>query len=173
MRDGILAYIGIGSNMDDPRQNCRESIARLSRVAGVSPESVSSFYRTEPVPVAGRETPAEASGEQSWFVNAVMEIRTTLLPRDLLSAMQDIEQAMGRARTYPGAPRVIDLDLLLYGQDIIREEDLTVPHPEMHKRLFVLEPICEIASYVLHPVFGVSMRGLKDRLDDSRKVERL
>ena len=95
------------------------------------------------------------------------------MPRDLLSAMQDIEQAMGRVRTYRGAPRVIDLDLLLYGQNIIREADLTVPHPELHKRLFVLAPLCEIASYVLHPVFGVSMRGLKDRLEDFRTVERL
>jgi 2-amino-4-hydroxy-6-hydroxymethyldihydropteridine diphosphokinase len=123
--------------------------------------------------VADAEGPPEAPEKQNWFVNAAVEIRTTLLPRDLLSAMQDIEQAMGRVRTYRGAPRVIDLDLLLYGQNIIREADLTVPHPELHKRLFVLAPLCEIASYVLHPVFGVSMRGLKDRLEDFRTVERL
>ncbi len=173
MQDGILAYISIGSNTGDPLQNCREAIGRLSRAAESVLLSVSSFYRTEPVPVADAEGMPETPEKQNWFVNAAVEIRTTLLPRDLLSAMQDIEQAMGRVRTYRGAPRVIDLDLLLYGQDIIREADLTVPHPELHKRLFVLEPLCEIASYVLHPVFGVSMRGLKDRLEDFRTVERL
>jgi len=105
-------------------------------------------------------------------VNAAAEIRTELAPRDLLRALLDIEMTMGRVRTFASGPRVIDLDLLLYGQEIIREEGLMVPHPQMHQRLFVLEPLCEIASYLIHPVFGVSMRGLKDRLVDQKIVER-
>jgi 2-amino-4-hydroxy-6-hydroxymethyldihydropteridine diphosphokinase len=101
----------------------------------------------------------------------VAEIRTTLLPRDLLRVLQGIEKTMGRVRKYKGSPRIIDLDLLLYGQEIIREDDLIVPHPAMHKRRFVLEPLSEIASYLIHPAFGVSMRGLKERLDDQKIVE--
>jgi len=94
------------------------------------------------------------------------------LPLDLLRVLQKIEKAMGRVRTFAGAPRIIDLDLLLYGQEVIHEDHLIIPHPEMHKRLFVLEPLCEIASYLIHPSFGVSMRGLKDRLEDQKIVER-
>lgn len=170
--EGILAYIGIGSNLGDPLQQCKESIDKLSCVSGITLERVSSFYKTEPVidnPIIGDRF--EELENQSWFINAVAEIRTTLLPGDLLRALQDIEKTMGRIRTFAGAPRIIDLDLLLYGQEIIREVDLIVPHQEMHQRRFVLEPLCEIASYMIHPVFGVSMRGLKDRLDDQKIVE--
>jgi 2-amino-4-hydroxy-6-hydroxymethyldihydropteridine pyrophosphokinase len=78
---------------------------------------------------------------------------------------------MGRKRETKGGPRIIDLDLLFYGQDVIRETDLVVPHPEIHKRRFALEPLYEIASYFIHPVFGVSIRGLKDRLTDTKIVE--
>ena len=78
---------------------------------------------------------------------------------------------MGRVRTFAGAPRIIDLDLLLYGHEIIQEVDVIVPHPEMHQRRFVLEPLCEIASYLIHPVFGISMRGLQDRLESQKIVE--
>jgi 2-amino-4-hydroxy-6-hydroxymethyldihydropteridine diphosphokinase len=172
MLEGILAYIGIGSNLDDPLQQCKESIDRLSRVSGVTLERNSSFYKTEPVTDnQSMKVHYEELENQNWFINAVAEIRTTRLPRDLLGALQDIEKAMGRVRTFAGAPRIIDLDLLLYGQVIIGEADLIVPHPEMHKRLFVLAPLCEIASYLIHPAFGVSMRGLKDRLDNQKIVE--
>jgi 2-amino-4-hydroxy-6-hydroxymethyldihydropteridine diphosphokinase len=170
--EGILAYIGIGSNLSNPLMQCQESVNKLSCVSGITLERISSFYKTEPV--ISDSSIGEYSNElenQNWFINAVTEIRTTLLPRDLLKALQNIEKAMGRVRTFAGAPRIIDLDLLLYGQEIIREDDLIIPHPEMHKRLFVLEPLCEIASYFIHPVFGVSMRGLKDRLDDQKIVE--
>lgn len=172
MLDGILAYIGIGSNLKDPLRQCRRAVDELSRLPETVSEKVSSFYRTEPViaHAAGGEHRGELA-HQGWFINAVAEIRTTLSARDLLTALQNIEKMMGRVRTFAGAPRIIDLDLLLYGQEIIREADLIVPHPEMHKRLFVLEPLCEIASYVIHPAFGVSMRGLKDRLDDQNIVE--
>jgi len=121
---------------------------------------------------AGRKQRGELE-KQNWFVNAAAEIRTVLSPRDLLKELQHIENSMGRIRTIKGGPRIIDLDLLLYGQEIHEEEGLTVPHPEMHRRLFVLEPLCEIASYLIHPAFGVSMRGLKDRLDDNKTVERI
>ena len=172
MLEGILAYIGIGSNLNDPLRQCKESIGKLSCTSGIALERISPFYKTEPViSNASSRDHYEELKNQNWFVNAVAEIRTTLLPDDLFRALQEIEAKMGRVRTFAGAPRIIDLDLLLYGQEVIREVDLIIPHPEMHKRLFVLEPLCEIASYLIHPVFGVSMRGLKDRLEDQKKVE--
>jgi 2-amino-4-hydroxy-6-hydroxymethyldihydropteridine diphosphokinase len=172
MLDGIIAYIGIGSNLNDPLRQCKESVQRLSCVPGITLERISSFYKTEPVILASESRDLiEELENQNWFINGVAEIRTTLLPRNLLLVLQDIEKTMGRVRNYQGSPRTIDLDLLLYGQEIIREADLIIPHPEMHQRRFVLEPLCEIASYYIHPVFGVSMRGLKERLDDQKIVE--
>jgi len=172
MLEGILAYVGIGSNLGDPLLQCKEAINRLTSLPGISAERISSFYKTEPVvsDLCFGEDRVKLEN-QHWFINAVAEVRTTLSPRELLRSLQDIENKMGRVRSFAGAPRTIDLDLLLYGQKIICEDDLTVPHPEMHKRLFVLEPLCEIASYVIHPAFGVSMRGLKDRLNDQKIVE--
>ena len=170
--NGMISYIGIGSNVGDSLANCKEAVARLSGIPETVLERVSSFYKTEPVtdlPVA--EAVQEVLRNQDWFTNAAVEIRTLLSPRDLLRRLQDMENTMGRVRTFAGAPRVIDLDLLLYGQEVINEKDLVVPHPSMHKRRFVLEPLCEIASYVIHPLFGISMRGLKDRLEDQKKVE--
>lgn len=172
MLEGILAYIGIGSNLGDPLLQCKDSINRLTGLPGISAARISSFYKTEPVvsDLCFGEDRVKLEN-QRWFINAVMEVRTTLSPRELLRSLQDVESKMGRVRSFAGAPRSIDLDLLLYGQEIICEDDLVVPHPEMHKRLFVLEPLCEIASYIIHPAFGVSMRGLKDRLNDQKNVE--
>ncbi len=170
--EGTLAYVGIGSNLGNPLLQCRESVNKLSHVSDMTLERVSSFYKTEPV-IANSSIGEERNEleNQNWFINAVAEIRTTLVPGDLLKVLQNIEKMMGRVRAFAGAPRTIDLDLLLYGQEIINDVDLIVPHPEMHKRLFVLEPLCEIASYLIHPVFGVSMRGLKERLNDQKIVE--
>lgn len=169
MVEGILAYIGVGSNMGDPLRQCEESIRKLSGCSGIAIQRVSSFYKTEPV-IDSDEHRADLE-HQNWFVNAVVEIRTTLTPRGLLVTLQGIEKQMGRIREFKGAPRKIDLDVLLYDQEVMSEGDLIIPHPLMHKRRFVLEPLCEIASYVIHPAFGVSMRGLKERLDDRKSVE--
>jgi 2-amino-4-hydroxy-6-hydroxymethyldihydropteridine diphosphokinase len=159
--NGIVCYIGIGSNLGNTLQNCKYAIESLSRINGINPTRTSSFYKTEPVGIE----------KQNYFINAVVEITTTLSARDLLQALRKIEKDMGRKREAKGGPRIIDLDLLFYGQDVIRETDLVVPHPEIHKRRFVLEPLYEIASYFIHPVFGVSIRGLKDRLTDTKIVE--
>jgi 2-amino-4-hydroxy-6-hydroxymethyldihydropteridine diphosphokinase len=159
--NGIVCYIGIGSNLGNTLQNCKYAIESLSRINGISPIRTSSFYKTEPIGIE----------KQNYFINAVVEITTTLSARELLQALGEIERNMGRKRETKGGPRIIDLDLLFYGQDVIRETDLVVPHPEIHKRRFVLEPLYEIASYFIHPVFGVSIRGLKDRLTDTKIVE--
>ncbi len=159
--NGIICYIGIGSNLGDSLRNCKHAVEKLSCSEGIKLEKTSSFYRTEPV---GME-------DQNYFVNAVAEVRTDLSVKNLLLVLQKIEDEMGRKRKTNGGPRMMDLDLLFYGQNIIKERHLTVPHPEVHKRRFVLEPLCEIASYFIHPSFGVSIRGLKDRLDDNKIVE--
>jgi 2-amino-4-hydroxy-6-hydroxymethyldihydropteridine diphosphokinase len=159
--NGVICYIGIGSNLSDSLKSCKYAVEKLSCSEGIKLEKASSFYRTEPV---GME-------DQNYFVNAVAEVRTDLSAQNLLLVLQRIEDEMGRKREAKGGPRIIDLDLLFYGQNIIKEPYLNVPHPEAHKRRFVLEPLGEIASYFIHPSFGVSIRGLKDRLDDNKIVE--
>jgi 2-amino-4-hydroxy-6-hydroxymethyldihydropteridine diphosphokinase len=159
--NGIICYIGIGSNLGNSLKNCKYAVEILSQTKGIGLTIVSSFYKTEPI---GMEN-------QNIFINAVAEINTDLSVRNLLQSLQNIENVMGRHREMKGGPRIIDLDLLFYGQNVTREQDLIVPHPEIQRRRFVLEPLCEIASYLIHPSFGVSIRGLKERLNDNKIVE--
>jgi 2-amino-4-hydroxy-6-hydroxymethyldihydropteridine diphosphokinase len=159
--NGIICYIGIGSNLGNALKNCQHAVESLSLTKEIEIIKVSSFYKTEPIGVEN----------QNLFINAVIEIKTALSARNLFQNLQNIEKDLGRKREAKGGPRIIDLDLLFYGQEIIQEADLIVPHPEIQKRRFVLEPLCEIASYFIHPAFGVSIRGLKDRLSDNKMVE--
>jgi 2-amino-4-hydroxy-6-hydroxymethyldihydropteridine diphosphokinase len=159
--NGIICYIGIGSNLGDTLKNCQHAVESLSLAKGIEITRVSSFYKTEPIGIEN----------QNLFINAVVEIKTVLSARNLFQTIQNIEKDMGREREVKGGPRIIDLDLLFYGQEVIQNPDLIVPHPEIQKRRFILAPICEIASYFIHPAFGVSMRGLKDRLSDNKMVE--
>jgi 2-amino-4-hydroxy-6-hydroxymethyldihydropteridine diphosphokinase len=160
---GVICFLGIGANLDQPVRKCVEATQNLHAAEGIHVLQCSSLYRSEPV----------GDQQQNWFVNAVVEIRTVLQPGELLRKLLAIEQAMGRQRSARWGPRMIDLDLLLYGQRVIEEGNLVIPHPAFHKRRFVLVPFHEIAPYVIHPSFGVSIQGLLDRLDDSRKVELL
>jgi len=159
----VISYLGIGSNLGDPVQNCRAALREISSLKNVQALRRSSLYRTEPV------------GErlQGWFVNGVLEVRTAFTAAQLLKALQWVEQALGRERRERWGPRVIDIDILLHGQEIIQREGLVVPHPELHKRRFVLVPINEIGPYIIHPLYGVSMKGLLDRLEDDHVVERI
>lgn len=159
----VIAYLGIGSNLGDPVENCREALRRISTLTGSELLRRSSLYRTEPV----------GSDAQGWFVNGAVEIRTSLTALQLLKALQWVERSMGRERVERWGPRVIDIDILLFGQEIVNTEALVVPHPEMHRRRFVLEPMNELAAYVIHPLYGVSMKGLLERLEDDHAVERL
>jgi len=157
---GVICFLSIGSNMNDPSSRVREALRRLSEIKGIKLLRSSSLYKTEPV----------GDVDQQWFINAVAEIRTVMTAHELLKSLQALEKNMGQTQHKKGGPRVIDLDILLYGQDVIREEDMIVPHPELHKRRFVLVPLCEIGPYVIHPAFGVSVRGLLDRLTDGSEV---
>ena len=159
----VIAYLGIGSNLGDPVENCRKALREISSLKNVQVLRRSSLYRTEPV----------GDRLQEWFVNGVVEVRTTFTAPQLLKALQWVEQALGRERRERWGPRTIDIDILLYGQEIMKTENLVDPHPELHKRRFVLVPINEIAPYVIHALFGVSMKGLLDRLEDDHTVERI
>ena len=158
---GITCFIGLGANLERPVEQCLEAVQRMHAADGIRVLRRSSLYRTEPVGIQ----------EQDWFVNAVVEISTVLPADELLQALLAIERLMGRQREVRQGPRIIDLDILLYGQQVIQSPDMIIPHPEFHKRRFVLIPFYEIAPYVIHPAFGVSIRGLLDRLEDDRKVE--
>ena len=149
--------------MGVPAKNCLEAIRKISLSVAIRVLRGSSLYRTEPV----------GNRDQAWFVNCVIEVRTSLGPRDLLNVLQGIEIEMGREREEKWGPRVIDLDILFYGQAVIREDDLQIPHPELHKRRFVLVPLNEVAPYTIHPAFGISVKGLLDRLQDPGRVEKI
>lgn len=155
-----ICFVGIGSNLGDPLSNCLEAVRKISSLERVTLSKESSFYRTEPF----------GFKDQDWFVNGVIEIKTAYTPRTLLETLKAIEYEMGRREGERWGPRVIDLDILFYGQEVIDEEGLVIPHRELHKRRFVIVPLNEIAPYVIHPAFGVSIRGLMDRLEDESEV---
>jgi len=130
-----VAYVGIGSNLDDPVRHVRQAFDELDRLPHTRLAKKSSLYRSAPL---GYET-------QPDFINAVAQLETGLPAERLLAELQEIEARHGRKRSFPNAPRTLDLDLLLYGRAELRSSALTVPHPRMHERAFVLRPLLEIA----------------------------
>jgi 2-amino-4-hydroxy-6-hydroxymethyldihydropteridine diphosphokinase len=155
-----ICFVGIGSNLGDPLFNCVDAIAKIASLEQITLTKQSALYKTEPV----------GFRDQGWFINGVIEVKTAYSPRTLLESLKVIEYEMGRKEGKRWGPRVIDLDILFYGQEIINEAGLVVPHPELHKRGFVLIPLNEIAPYVIHPAFGVSVQGLLGRLEDKSEV---
>lgn len=158
---GIICYLGLGANLGQPKEQCIQAAAHIGAVEGIEVLRCSSMYRTEPV----------GDSSQEWFVNAALEIKTSLSPAQLLEVLLSIERKMGRQRSVRWAPRIIDIDILFYGQQAIRQADMIIPHPELHRRRFVLVPLHEIAPYLTHPALGVSLKQLIDGLDDNYKVE--
>jgi len=152
----VEAYIGLGSNLGDRRALIETAVLELGRLDGVEVIAVSRLIETEPV----------GPSPQPGYLNGAVAIRTTLAPRRLLEAMHAIEASHGRDRANEPrwGPRRLDLDLLLYGEETIDEPGLTVPHPHMHERIFVLEPLSLIAPGVLHPALRVSIQCLRDRV---------
>ncbi|MFN8545004.1 MAG: 2-amino-4-hydroxy-6-hydroxymethyldihydropteridine diphosphokinase [Candidatus Binatia bacterium] len=154
-------YIGIGSNLGDRRANTVEAIERVGGLDGTRIVRASSFYESEPLGDA-----------KTWFVNSVIEIETELPTERLLKKLLAIEEAMGRKRVKgkKWGSRVIDLDILLADQEIIEKRSLKVPHPEMHRRRFVLLPLAELAPHVIHPSLGQSVSTLLATLKDQKRV---
>jgi len=133
-------YLSLGSNVGDRAKNLKDAIAELA-ASGVEVANVSSIYETEPVDVL----------DQPWFLNCVVEAQTKLAPLELLHALRAIESRMGSKKTVSRGPRLIDLDILLYADEVIDMPELHVPHPRMHLRRFVLVPLAEIAPRTRHP----------------------
>ena len=147
------AYVALGANLGDRRGNILAALGRLRAIGGVRVTKVSSLLEN---PAIGG--PADSPA----FLNAAAEIETTLPARRLLDELLDIERQLGRERREKWGPRVIDLDLLLYGDEVVDERELHVPHPLMHERLFVLQPLAEIAPQVVHPILQQTIRALRD-----------
>jgi 2-amino-4-hydroxy-6-hydroxymethyldihydropteridine diphosphokinase len=142
-------YLSLGSNLGQRDANLRQAISLLGDLGTV--EAVSGFYETEPM---------EVERAQPWFLNCAAAVETELPPRKFLARMLALEQAMGRQRVEPKGPRTIDIDILFFGNEVIELPELTVPHPAMHRRRFVLEPLAEIAPDFRHPWLERSVREL-------------
>ncbi len=139
----MRAFVGLGANLGDAAAALADALDRLGRLPGTVRVAVSSVYRTAPIDSHGPD-----------YLNAVAEVRTSLSAAELLRSLQDVEQAHGRERPYRNAPRTLDLDLLLYGDAVIDQPGLVVPHPRLHERAFVLVPLLELDPALAHPLLG-------------------
>ena len=151
--------IALGSNIGDREQNLVGAIRALERL-GVSITRQSSFYLTEPV----------GGPEQEWFLNAVAQGETALTPEELLRVCLQIEEEFGRERRVRNGPRTLDLDVLFYGDERFATETLEIPHPRLHERRFVLEPLVEVDPERVHPVLGTGVQELLKTCPDRSKV---
>ena len=156
-----IVYLSLGSNLGDRAANLQTAIVQLAGLGKV--EAVSSFYETEPVELTA----------QPWFLNCAVKLDTEKMPRQLIARILGIERGMGRQRKQKNGPRIIDIDILLFGSSIIDLPSLTVPHPKMHERRFVLEPLVEIAPEARHPVLKRTARELREALPVGQAVKRL
>ncbi|MGO9087002.1 MAG: 2-amino-4-hydroxy-6-hydroxymethyldihydropteridine diphosphokinase [Terriglobales bacterium] len=157
-----VAYLSLGSNVGDREKNLRDAIARIETAGRIV--SISSFYETEPVEFT----------DQPWFLNCAVGLAMDKTPAQLLTALLAIEQEMGRRRSQESrkGPRTIDLDILLFGDVVLASPTLTIPHPAMHQRRFVLEPLAEIAPEVRHPVLKQTVRELLQALPAGQKARK-
>jgi len=156
----MLTYIGIGSNLGDKRKNIRRAIEALgsdprNRLVRCSP-----LYCTEPV----------GKTDQDWFVNGVVSLETLMGPGELLGFLLSVEKKMGRRREEKWGPRTIDLDILFYGDQILEDADLSIPHPRLQERRFVLVPLRDVAPDLVHPVLGKPVSRILAELDAEERV---
>lgn len=155
-------YLSLGSNLGDRAANIERAVDELA-TRGVRVTHASSLYETEPVEFT----------DQPWFLNNAVEGQTDLEAVELLNVVLQVEQGMGRERGVPKGPRIIDVDILLYGECVIRTPELSIPHPRMAERLFVLAPMAEIAPNAIHPVLKKTIARLLGETHDSGEVRRV
>lgn len=156
-----ITYLSLGSNLGNREQHLREAIRRASALGRVV--AVSSFYETEPVEFT----------DQPWFLNCVLALETMVEPAQLMAEFLRIEQEMGRQRVLKKGPRSIDIDILLFGDVVVNTPELTIPHPSMANRRFVLAPLAEIAPELRHSTLHKEIRDLLAELPPGQKVKRL
>jgi len=149
-------FIGLGSNLGDRRATILAAVEALGQVDGITVERLSHLYETPPM---------GGPPQQPTYLNGVARLSTSLPPFRLLDVLQRIETRFGRRRAVRWGPRTLDLDILIYGDLVLRDSRLTVPHPRLTERLFVLRPLAEIAPDEMHPVLGVTFRELCERLE--------
>ncbi|MFA5034764.1 MAG: 2-amino-4-hydroxy-6-hydroxymethyldihydropteridine diphosphokinase [Candidatus Margulisiibacteriota bacterium] len=153
----VMAYLGLGSNVGDREEYVEQACFLLEKNPYIQVTKRSANYETEP----------EGNSEQPKFINAAVEIRTKLAPQKLLDVCQEIEAALGRERELEWGPRTMDIDILLYDDMIVSDDNLQIPHPLMHERIFVLKPLREIAPRVIHPVLEKTI----EMIYDEKKAE--
>lgn len=161
MREAVEVYVGLGANLGDPLAQLRAGVEGISRLPGVESVEVSSPYRTAPV----------GKTDQPSFVNAVARLRFRGAARELLAGLMAVETACGRVRAERWGPRLLDLDLLIFGGQFIDEADLRVPHPEMARRVFVLAPLAELAPRLVIPGLGQTAGQLLGGLEPAELAE--
>jgi len=160
-----IAYIGLGSNLENPPSQLQRAFAELGQLPGTQMAARSSLYQSAPMGCPDQSD----LRVQPDYLNAVAKIVTDLAPQALLQALLQIEHRHGRERTFRNAPRTLDLDVLLYDDDRLHEHGLTIPHPQMHKRAFVLQPLLEIAPDISIPGIGqarLALEGCRDQVLD-------
>jgi 2-amino-4-hydroxy-6-hydroxymethyldihydropteridine diphosphokinase len=146
-----VVYLGLGSNLGKKEDQIRTAITLISKICKV--ERVSPLYLTEPVDFS----------DQDWFLNCAIEIETDLTPQSLLSSLKSIERKLGRKKTIKNGPRSIDIDILFYGEQVIQTKNLVIPHPLLHERLFVLQPMMDLNPSFMHPVLHKTIQELFEK----------
>jgi 2-amino-4-hydroxy-6-hydroxymethyldihydropteridine diphosphokinase len=153
----VTAYLGLGSNVGDREEYIEQAVFLMEKNPHIEVTKRSSNYETE----------AEGAGSQPPFINAVVEIKTKLSPHSLLDVCQEIESTLGREREIEWGPRTIDIDILLYNDEVVSDDRLQIPHPLMHERMFVLLPLKELVPQLVHPILEKNI----ESLFDERKTE--
>ena len=155
----VKVYLGLGSNLGNKLENIKKAIKYIKKDLKIT--KISPVYKTEPV----------GCKNQDWFLNCAAEIWTKLTPPELFKFLQSVETKLKRKKTFKNGPRTIDIDVLFYGSNIIKTKKLIVPHPRMHIRLFVLEPLSKINPNFVHPKLGKTVAELKNNLKNKNGVE--